>query len=84
MRTSTQIQNKAKAGQEFEVLFVAKNEGIGDGLITVPVCVNGEVCVEKLVGVTAGQFRVITVKLCLEAGEYEIAVGDMTGKLVVE
>ena len=63
---------------------MAKNAGEGDGLITVPVCVNGEVCVEKLVGVTAGQFRVITVKLCLEAGEYEIAVGDLTAKLVVE
>ncbi len=84
VRTSTQIQNKAKAGQEFEINFVAKNYGEGDGLITVPVCVNGEVCVEKLVGVTAGQFRVIPMKLCLEAGEYEIAVGDMTASIVVE
>ena len=55
-------------------------------LLTVPrtVTANGDLVAEKLVGVTAGQFRVITVKLCLEAGEYEIAVGDMTAQIVVE
>ena len=84
MRTSTQIRNKAIAGAEFEINFVAKNYGEGDGLITVPVLVNGEQVAEKLVGVTAGQFRVITLKLTLDAGEYEIAVGDLTANLTVE
>ena len=84
MRTSTQIRSKAIAGAEFEINFVAKNYGEGDGLITVPVLVNGEQVAEKLVGVTAGQFRVITLKLTLDAGEYEIAVGDLTANLTVE
>ncbi|MBR4359500.1 MAG: glycoside hydrolase family 3 protein [Clostridia bacterium] len=84
VRTSVQINNKAKAGQEFEINFVAKNVGEGDGLITVPVLVNGEAVAEKLVGVTAGQFRVITMRLTLDAGEYEIAVGDLTAAITVE
>ena len=73
-----------KAGETFTIWFVAENVGEGDGLITVPVLVNGEQAAEKLVGVTAGQFRVITVKLTLDAGEYEIAVGDMTASIIVE
>ena len=84
MRTSTQISNKAKAGEKFEINFVAQNFGEGDGLITVPVLVNGEAAGEKLVGVTAGQFRVITLYLTLEAGEYTIEVGGLSDTLTVE
>ena len=82
--TNTQINNKAKADQPFEVTFMAKNYGEGDGLIVVPVLVNGEVSVEKQIGNNAGQFRAITVKLTLEAGEYTITVGDMTANITVE
>jgi hypothetical protein len=73
-----------KAGEAFKISFVAENVGEGDGLITVPVTANGEVVAEKLVGVTAGQFRVINVYVTLNAGEYEIGVGDMTASIVVE
>jgi hypothetical protein len=73
-----------KAGETFEIYFVAENVGEGDGLITVPVLANGEVVAEKIVGLTADQFRVIKVYLALDAGQYEIAVGDMTANIVVE
>ena len=85
VRTSTVISNaKQAAGAAFEINFVAENVGEGDGLITVPVLANGEVVAEKIVGVTAGQFRVITVYITLEAGEHTITVGDMTAQIVVE
>ncbi len=73
-----------KAGEPFKISFVAKNNGEGDGLITVPVLANGEVVAEKIVGLTAGQFRVITVYVTLEAGEYTLTVGDMSSNIVVE
>lgn len=73
-----------KAGEAFKISFVAENKGEGDGLITVPVLDNGEMIAEKVVGVTAGQFRVISVNIALEAGEHTIDVGGMTASIVVE
>ena len=72
-----------KAGEAFKISFVAENVGEGDGLITVPVLDNGEAVAEKVIGVTAGQFRVITVYLTLEAGEHTITVGDLTASITV-
>ena len=73
-----------KAGEAFKITFVAENVGEGDGLITVPVLDNGNVIAEKVVGVTAGQFRVIPVYITLEAGEHTIDVCGMTAQIVVE
>ena len=73
-----------KAGEPFTIRFVAENTGAGDGLITVPVLDNGEAAAEKVVGVTAGQFRVINVDLVLEAGEHTITVGDLSATVTVE
>ncbi len=72
-----------KAGEAFKISFVAENLGEGDGLITGPVLDNGEAVAEKVIGVTAGQFRVITVYLTLEAGEHTITVGDLTASITV-
>ncbi len=73
-----------KAGEPFKISFVAKNFGEGDGLITVPVLDNGEVNAEKIVGVAAGQFRVISVYIILESGEHTITVDDMSAVITVE
>ena len=71
------------AGEPFQLSFVAENVGEGDGLITVPVLANGEKVAEKVVGVTAGQFRVITMTITLEAGDYTLSVGDLTDTVTV-
>lgn len=39
---------------------------------------------EKFVALDAGQFRVFTIELTLEAGEHVISVGDMSTTIVVE
>lgn len=83
VRTSTVISNTAAAGYPFNAYFVAMNNG-GDGLVTVDVLVDGAVAMQKLVGVTAGQFRVIPVQLTLEAGEHTITVGDMTSNITIK
>lgn len=72
-----------QAGVPFEVSFVAKNHG-GDGHMTVQVLDVDAVAAEKFVALDAGQFRVITVELTLEAGEHVITVGDMSETIVVE
>ena len=82
--TQTSVGNiTPKAGEAFTIYFVAENVGEGDGLIIVPVLANGELVAEKVVSVTADQFRVINVSLILEAGDYVITVGDMTAQLTV-
>lgn len=71
------------AGEPFEINFVAKNNG-GSGMITVQVYDGDQVIAEKVVGLTEGQFRVITMEITLEAGEHTITVGDMSETIVVE
>ena len=73
-----------KAGEAFKISFVAENVGTGDGLITVPVYDNDTLIAEKVVGVTADQFRVISMDIVLEAGEHVLTVGDMSASLTVE
>lgn len=82
--TQTTILNASpKAGEPFEINFVADNKG-GAGLITVQVMDGDTVVAEKLVGLAENQFRVVTVELVLEAGEHTITVGDMSEVIVVE
>ncbi len=76
-------KNHAEAGKEFELNFVAKNNG-GAGSLDIQVLVDGEVAVTKFVGVAEGQFRVISVMLTLDAGEHTITVGDLTANITVE
>ena len=72
-----------KAGEPFEVYFVAKNNG-GDGHVTAQIMEGDTVLAEKFVAVDGGQFRVITMELTLDAGEHTISLGDMSTTIVVE
>lgn len=72
-----------KAGEPFEISFVAENNG-GAGMITVSVLDGETVVAEKLVGLAEGQFRVVSLEIALEAGEHTITVGDMSAAIVVE
>ena len=82
--TQTSVVNASpKAGEPFEIHFVANNNG-GAGMITVQVKDGDTVVAEKLVGVAENQFRVITMELALDAGEHVITVGDMSETIVVE
>lgn len=83
-RTSIVVSNaKQKAGVPFEVYFVAQNNG-GDGHVTAQIMEGDTVLAEKFVALDAGQFRVITMELTLDAGEHTISLGDMTTTIVVE
>ena len=83
-RASTTVRNKVqKAGEPFEIDFVAKNNG-GAGHITVQVLDGETVVAEKFVALAEGQWRVISLDIALEAGEHTITVGDMTAQIVVE
>ena len=77
------VNASPKAGEPFEINFVANNKG-GAGLITVQVLDGDAVVAEKVFGLAEGQFRVITMNLVLEAGEHTITVGGMSQKIVVE
>ena len=77
------VNASPKAGEPFEINFVANNKG-GAGLITVQVLDGDTVVAEKVIGLAEGQFRVISVNLVLEAGEHVITVGDMSQTVVVE
>ena len=77
------VNASLKAGEPFEINFVAENKG-GSGLATVQVMDGDTVVAEKLVGLTEGQFRVVTMNITLEAGEHTITVGDMSENIVVE
>lgn len=73
-----------QAGVPFEINFVAENHGY-DGHVTAQVLCDGEVIAERFVALAEGQFRVITMDICIEtAGEYEISVGEYSATIVVE
>ena len=46
--------------------------------------VDGELAATKMIAVSAGSFRVVTIPLTLDAGEHVITVGGMTANLTVE
>ena len=52
--------------------------------IDVEVLVDGELAATKMIAVSAGSFRVVTIPLTLDAGEHVITVGGMTANLTVE
>ena len=51
---------------------------------TKSVLVDGELAATKMIAVSAGSFRVVTIPLTLDAGEHVITVGGMTANLTVE
>lgn len=79
---STVAKNAAKAGQPFSVYCLLRNNG-SDDLTTVQVKANGELVAEKLYTVQGGSWRVVEIELTLEAGEYQIEVGGLTGTITV-
>jgi hypothetical protein len=84
LRTSIVKSNAVQnAGVPFEVCFVAKNNG-GTGHIDAQITVDGKVVAEKFVALVEDQFRVITMKVILEAGEHTISLGDMTETIIVQ
>lgn len=57
-----------KAGETFEINFIAENNG-ADGYINVEVLVDGELVATKMIAVSAGSFRVVTIPLTLALWE---------------
>ena len=76
------VKNEAKAGVPFTVYCLLNNVG-SDDLTTVQAKANGEVVAEKLYTVEGGSWRVVQLDLTLEAGTYEIQVGDQIGTITV-
>ena len=79
---TTTVKNQAKAGVPFSVYCLLNNNG-ADDLTTVQAKANGEVVAEKLYTVQGGSWRVVEIEMTLEAGEYEIEVGGLTGSVTV-
>ena len=76
--------NKAKAGEPFTAYCLLRNNG-GDDLTMVQLIADGEVIAEKLYTVCGGSFRVVEIEGVLEAGEYEITIGNTPAQtLIVE
>lgn len=84
VRTSVDVHNATlKAGEPFELHYVAKNHG-ADGHMNVQVLDGDKVVSEKFVALDEGQFRVISTELTLEAGEHVLTVGGMSTTVTVE
>ena len=84
VQTQTAARDVIYAGQPFSIYFIAQNNGEGDGIVNAVVTDNGEPVAEKMVALDAGQFRVISIELTLEAGEHQIEVLGMTKPLTVQ
>lgn len=84
MRTVTKaVEAVQKAGEAFPIRFIAKNNG-DDGAFMAEVYEGDELLASKFVALDAGQFRVITMELTLDAGTHEINVCGLTKTIVVE
>ena len=85
IRIVTQNVDKVqKVGEAFPVMFIAQNNG-DDGIFSADVYANGELVASKLVALDAGQFRVVSLDVTLEAaGTYELTVCGLTATVVVE
>ena len=79
---NTVVKNQAKAGEAFTVYCLLNNDG-ADGMVTVEAKANDQVVAEKIFTVCGGSWRVVTIDLTLEAGEYTIQVGDLVDTLTV-
>ena len=84
VQTRTAAKDVVIAGQPFKIYFIAQNNGEGDGIVNAVVNDNGAPIAEKMVALTAGQFRVISIEITLEAGVHEIEVLGMTKTLEVQ
>jgi beta-glucosidase-like glycosyl hydrolase len=71
------------AGVPFEVSFLATNNG-ADGYLNAEVYDNGALIATKFIALDAGQWRVITIELTLEAGEHNLTIGGMSATINVE
>lgn len=72
----------AKAGEEFNVYCLLRNNG-ADDMTMVEVKANDAVVAQKLYTVQGGSWRVVEIPVTLEAGEYTIEIGGQTATLTV-
>ena len=82
--TVTVSVDTVKAGEPFSIYFIAQTNGTGAGTVNAVVTDNGTAIAEKMVALTAGQFRVIPIELTLDAGTHEIEVLGMTKTIEVQ
>lgn len=73
----------AKAGEEFNVYCLLRNNG-GDDLTYVQVKDGDNVLAEKLYTVEGGSWRVVEIPVTIEtAGEYTLTVGDQSATITI-
>ena len=82
INTVVYTTNVAKAGEPFTIYALLRNNG-ADGFTIAQATANGEVAAEKIMTVEGGSWRVLQMDLTLEAGEYTIEVGGLTGTITV-
>ncbi|MBQ4580932.1 MAG: hypothetical protein IJA83_09765, partial [Clostridia bacterium] len=80
--TIQQLNAEIKAGEAFEISFLVENTG-ADGYTNVEVYANDQLVASKFVAVNGGDFRVVSMDVTLEAGEYTLKVCDMTETITV-
>ena len=84
MRTVSAAREKVqKTGEAFPIMFIAQNNG-DDGTFVAEVYDGENLIASKFVSLDAGQFRVVTINLTLEAGTHEISVCGLTKTITVE
>lgn len=82
INTVVYTTNVAKVGEPFTIYALLRNNG-ADGFTIAQATANGEVVAEKIMTVEGGSWRVLQMDLTLEAGEYTIEVGGLTGTITV-
>lgn len=82
INTVVYTTNVAKAGEPFTIYALLRNNG-ADGFTIAQATANGEVVAEKIMTVEGGSWRVLQMDLTLEAGEYTIELGGLTGTITV-
>ena len=84
MSTRIDAVETAKAGEEFTVYALLRNNG-ADGITTAQVYDNGTLIAEKTMAVNGGSWRVVEIQITInEPGEHTITLGDQVGTLVIE
>jgi hypothetical protein len=83
-RSVTAAREIIKAGEPFKVSFIAQNNGTEAGIVNAVVTDNGEPVAQKMVSLNAGQFRVISIEVTLEAGSHTLEVLGMTKTIEVQ
>lgn len=77
------VQAVQKAGEAFNISFILQNDG-DDGCVNAEVYEGENLIASKFMALEAGQFRVVTIPLTLEAGTHEISVCGLTATVTVE